>query len=208
MRRSASSRAVGFTRQSRRAWLIAIAGMAIASVCSAQDRFRRIRAIGEFSNVRSTDGEHAYGYMVDLWRVDSSMAGLLFVFAGPNADAPMAVLDDVNYNPRTGAFSFTAKLTTGCDVLPGLKLKPARESFKFSGVLKEEFLKGDMRRWDIEHSERSPKIETVELARRPDDVASLMKVDSYSEWKQKAEELADTREPKCRGILGGRRKRR
>ncbi len=207
MRSLASSGAGGFARRLRRVWLAAIAAIALACLCSAQGRFRRIRAIGEFSNVRSTDGEHAYGYRVDLWRVDSSMAGLFFVFAGSNEDAPVAVLDDVKYNPRTGALSFTTKLTTGCDVLPGLKLKPSRESFQFSGVLEEESLKGDMRRWDIEHSERSPKIETVELARRPDDVASLMKADSYSEWKQKAEELADIREPNCRGTLSERRKR-
>jgi hypothetical protein len=177
--------------------------VALAAICAAQGRYRRIRAIGEFSNVRTT-GEHAYGYSVQLWRVDNSVDGLLMIYAREAGDPPTAMLDGVSFKPRTGALSFTVKMTTGCDVLPGLKLKPARESFEFSGVLIDDILKGKISRRDLDRSESSPTVQEVELARRPD--AALLQAGSYSEWKDKAEEMARTRELQCKGTLGERKK--
>ena len=177
--------------------------LALAAICAAQGRYRRIRAIGEFSNIDPAAGR-ASSYSVDLWRVDNSVEGLLMVHNGQKGDPPTAMLDDVSFKPRTGALSFTVKMTTGCDVLPGLKLKPARESLEFSGVLSDEILKGKMSRRDLDRSESSPTFQEVELARRPD--ASLLQAGSYSEWKDKAEEMARTRELRCKGTLGERKK--
>lgn len=173
--------------------------VALASVCSAQTRFRRIRVLGEFSNVRIT-AEHSYGYAVDLWRVDNSVAGLLMVPNGLQGDPPTEVLDRVKFDPRTGALSFTAKMTTGCNMLPGGKMTPARESFEFSGVLSDDVVKGKMTRTDLDRAGRSPEVVSVELAKGP--APPTLQAGSYTEWKENAEELVRDREPRCRGIIG------
>jgi hypothetical protein len=185
---------------------LAIAGalLAVALCASAQTRFRRIHPLGEFSNLPVA--EHAHGYSVQLWRVDSDLDGLLVVSGGPRGETPMAVLGGIRYNIRTGAISFNAKLVTGCTVLPGLKLKPASESFEFTGALNEAKLKGKMSRKDLDEPDRSPSIEELELAKRPD--ATLLEAGSFSEWKGQAAELARQHEVRCEGTLGEPRKKR
>jgi hypothetical protein len=178
--------------------------IAVAAISFAQTRFRRVHPAGRYSNV--PEGARARGYTVDLWRVDSDLAGILVVSDGRPGDPPAEVLDAVGYNIRTGVLSFRAKMTTGCDVLPGLKLKPSRESFEFTGTLTQETLKGKFNRKDLDHAERSPSVVPVELARRPD--ASLIQAGSFNEWKTKAEELATSRQPDCRGAVGEPKKKK
>jgi hypothetical protein len=187
-----------------RRFAILCAVIALALSGSAQTRFRRIRPVGEYSNIPA--GPRARGFAVELWRVDNDLAGLFIVATGQAGDPPVEALDDIRYNVRTGAISFNATMTTGCDVLPGLKLRPAREIFEFTGVLTQEAIKGKVSRKDAAHSNRSASVESVELAKRSD--ATLIQAGSYNEWKEKAGDLASAREPNCRGTVGDSKKRK
>src|SRR6059036_1337382 len=71
-----------------------------------------IRVVGAFSNMRYTE-EHAYGYTVDLWRAGDCLFGFLLASEGLAGDTPTGLLEEVQYNERTGALSFRARLSTG-----------------------------------------------------------------------------------------------
>src|SRR5450759_4216040 len=71
-----------------------------------------LRAVGIFTNMRYTT-EHAYGYSVSLWRAGDCVLGLLEASDGLAGDTPAGQLEDVRYDPRHGALSFTACLTIG-----------------------------------------------------------------------------------------------
>jgi hypothetical protein len=80
---------------------------------SSQTRaFGAVSPVGVFSSVRSTQ-EHAYGYSVQLWKDDGRLFGLFSAFDGPVGDAPVGLIDDVQYNSKDGKLHFQAKLTTG-----------------------------------------------------------------------------------------------
>jgi hypothetical protein len=113
----------------------------------AQNPGRPIRAIGEFSNMRYTE-EHAYGYTVALWRDGDTAVGQFLVSEGLQGDTPTGMLENVRFDSRTGALSFTAKLTTGATILPGGRQEPSRDLFKFSGTLKATTLTGSIMRSD------------------------------------------------------------
>ena len=106
--------------------IIALLSIAAAVPLFAQNPGRPVRAIGEFSNMRYTE-EHAYGYAVELWRDGDSAIGLLLVAEGLQGDTPTGTLDNVRFDARTGALSFTAKLTIGVAILPGGRQEPSRD---------------------------------------------------------------------------------
>ena len=160
---------------------------------SAQSPDRPIRAVGEFSNMRVTE-EHAYGYAVDLWRDGGSAIGLFFVSEGLQGDTPAGVLENVRFDSRTGALSFTAKLTTGVVLLPGGRQEPSRDLFEFSGTLKAKVLTGTLKRSDPQQPSRLGSREHVQLKTRPQ--AALLPAGSYAEWKGQADEIMKRRGPK------------
>src|ERR1017187_2873039 len=125
--------------------LLIIVGIAVVgglgSESFAQDPGRPIRSIGEFSDVRYTEG-HAYGYSVELWRDGNLAIGLFFVSEGLEGDSPAGMLDNVRFDSRTGALSFAAKLTAGVALLPGGRQEPSRDLFEFTGTLKATVLTG------------------------------------------------------------------
>lgn len=159
----------------------------------AQDPDRPIRAIGEFSNIRYT-AEHAYGYAVELWRDGDSVIGLFLVSEGLQGDTPTGMLANQRFDSRTGALSFTAKLTTGLAVFPGGRQEPSRELFEFSGTLKATVLTGTLKRSDLLRPSRSGPPERVQLKIQPQ--AAMLPAGSYAEWKRQADEILKRRGPK------------
>ena len=161
---------------------------------SAQDSDRPIRAIGEFSNMRYTE-EHAYGYTIELWRDGDSVIGLLLVSEGLQGDTPTGVLENVRFDSRTGALSFTAKLTIGVVLLPGGRQEPTRDLFEFSGTLKATVLTGTLKRSDARQPSRPGSRERVQLKTRPGRPV-MFPAGSYAEWKRQADEILKHRGPK------------
>jgi len=161
----------------------------------AQNPSRAIRAIGEFSNVRHTEDDHAYGYAIELWSDGDSVLGLIFVSAGLEGDAPAGALENVRFDSRTGALSFTAKLSTGVVILPGGRQEPTRDLFEFSGTLTATALTGTIQRSDQLRPGRAVSRERVQLKIQPQ-AAAVFTAASYAEWKGRADEILKHRGPK------------
>jgi hypothetical protein len=64
--------------------------------------------IGSFHNVRSSTGEHCYGYSLELWRHNGRIVGLFDHHQGLCGDPPCEALHDVSYDRGTGHLSFSA----------------------------------------------------------------------------------------------------
>jgi hypothetical protein len=158
----------------------------------AQDPGRPVHAIGEFSNMRFTE-EHAYGYAVELWRDGDALIGLFLASEGLQGDTPTGMLENVKIDSRTGALSFTARLTTGVNVSGGHQ-EPSRDLFEFSGILKTSVLTGTLRRSDPRQPSRLSSRERVQLKIQPQ--APMLSTGSYAEWKRQADEILKRRGPK------------
>jgi len=172
---------------------LALLSTGTARPAFAQDPDRPIRAIGEFSNMRYTE-EHAYGYTIALWRDGDTAIGLFLVSEGLQGDTPTGMLENVRFDSRTGALSFTAKLTTGATILPGGRQEPSRDLFEFSGTLKATTLTGSIMRSDQRQPSRLGSRERVQLKVQPQTVT--LPASSYAEWRRQAEEILKRRGPK------------
>ena len=153
--------------------------LAIA-LLAEQDRV--ITPIGEFSNVYYT-AEHEYGYTVQLWQDGETVIGMFFYSGGLQGDAPRGVLENVEYNPRTGQLSFRAKLSIG--MTNGNQW--SKDLFEFSGQLSQKNVAGALRGpFATEH---------VDLKKRqPPGFMSPTR--SYLEWKHQADEVLKLLRPK------------
>jgi hypothetical protein len=182
--------------------LLIIVGIALlgglGSESFAQDPNRPIRVVGEFANFRSA-GEGAIGYEVELWRDGDSVVGLFLAAEGRNEDMPMGILENVRFDSRTGALSFTAKLTTigAIDLPGGLRQEPSRDLFEFSGTLKATTLSGTLKRSDLRRPSRPASQERFQLKMRPPDAS--FPAGTYAEWKHTFAEALKARGPKWRG---------
>jgi hypothetical protein len=178
----------------RLAGVLALLSIGAVLPAFAQDRPERpIRAIGEFSDMRYT-AEHAYGHAVQLWRDGDTVIGLLLISAGLQGDTPTGMLENVRFDSRTGALSFTARLTTGLAAVPGGGQEPSRDLFEFSGALQATILTGTLTRSDPRQLGRPDSRERVQLRLRPQ--AALLNADTFTSWKRQADEILKYRGPK------------
>jgi hypothetical protein len=166
---------------------------ALGAFALAQDPNRPIRTVGEFSNVRFTE-EHAYGYGVEIWRDGGSLIGLFLAFDGLQGDTPAGLLENVKFDSRTGALSFTAKLTTGVTMLPGQRHEPSRDLFQFSGTLQGSTLTGVLKRSDQWQPSRPASSERIRLQKQSQ--TAMLQASSYADWKRQADEILRRRGPK------------
>jgi hypothetical protein len=174
--------------------VLALVSVGTAFPGLAQNPNRAIRAIGEFSNLRHTEDDHAYGYVIELWRDGDSAIGLLFVAQGLQPDMPAGMIENIRFDSRTGALSFTAKLSTGAVLLPGGRQEPTRDLFVFSGTLTATALTGTIQRSDQRQPGRAGSQERVQLKIRQQ--ATMFAARSYAEWKDSADEILKYRGPK------------
>jgi hypothetical protein len=175
------------------ACVLALVSIGTALPAFAQNPSRAIRDIGEFSNLRHTE-EHAYGYVIELWRDGDSVIGLFFSAEGLQPDMPAGTIENVRFDSRTGALSFTAKLSTGVVILPGGRQEPTRDLFEFSGTLRATALTGTIQRSDQRQPARAASRERVQL--KIQQQATMLTAGSYAEWKGRADEILKDRGPK------------
>jgi hypothetical protein len=148
-----------------------------------------ITVVGEFTNMRFT-GEHQYGYAVQLWRQGDRVFGLFSAAAGLQGDTPTGMLDDIRFDPRTGALSFRAKLTTGLVHENGSD-RPARDLFVFGGKLDGNELSGTVK---PSESGRPQAPEKIRLKRQNSD--HMFEPARYEEWQRKTAEIIRVRGPR------------
>ena len=129
--------------------------------------------MGAFSNMRFTR-DHAYGYSAQLWRHDDTLVGYLLFADGPDVDTPLGVLENVKFDAKTGALSFSAML---CD------------RFDFAGTLKGNVLSGAVTR----RGSATP----VKLQLSKEQTGRMPDPPSYQDWQDETDILLRIRGPRC-----------
>jgi hypothetical protein len=89
-----------------------------------------VNPLGDFSNVQS-NGEHQWGYSIELWKQDDKIYGLISGDDGTRliGDPPTGLVENVQFDPGTKKFSFRAKLPS--------------ERFEFEGILTKKKIEGE-----------------------------------------------------------------
>ena len=160
---------------------LAVAMLPLIAAAFAQAP-RPITFVGEFSNMRYTE-EHAYGYIVQLWREGANVFGLFLASEGLAGDTPTGLLDDLKYDPRSGKLSFKAKLTMGIDA----RNQPSHDLFEFDGKMSAAAVSGVLK-----HGAATERINLRKL--QPD--TALPQPRTYDEWRRQTDEILRRRGPK------------
>ena len=159
----------------------------------AQSPAAPVTAVGEFSNMKFTE-EHAYGYTVQLWQQGDHIFGFFESSEGLEGDTPTGVLDEVQYDPKSGSLSFKAKLTMGVALLEQGRQEPSRDLFQFRGTLERTALVGTISRSDMLRPQAKPETSQVRLRRQSGE--NMIEAHTYAEWKKSADEILKFRGPK------------
>ena len=163
--------------------------------CDAVPDSAPVRFIGDFSDMRYTE-EHAYGYFLELWESGTCVLGTLEVSNGLAGDTPMGLLSPVNYDRKTGALSFMAKLTTGMTRLPSNgEWAPTRDRFTFRGRLRRNTVEGTLAWSDQSSGSRSSRKERHVRLRRVPSGGESIEVKTYGDWRRRIEEVLRFRGP-------------
>jgi hypothetical protein len=152
-----------------------------------------ISVVGDFSDMRHTE-EHSYGYSLQLWRQGDTLFGFFLASEGLSGDTPTGMLDEVKFDPRSGALSFKAKLNIGVVLLDAGKQAPSRDLFEFRGTLGQDAIAGTLTRRDMLHPGAKPRVSRVQL--RKGDSELMTKAATYDDWKKSADEILKRRGPK------------
>ena len=145
--------------------------VSIALACDGKSSIP-IRLIGRYSNWRFTE-EHQYGYKVELWSQGGLRFGTFSASNGLQGDTPIGLLEDVRFDPKSGALEFSARLTMGVVVQNDGKQVPSRDRFRFHGRLSNQRLVGTVLREDaLSVGRKSSSSERVVLKRERDQEVS------------------------------------
>ncbi len=172
----------------------ALLGLQPAAIAQRAEPPAAVAVVGSFSNMRYTE-EHAYGYSVELWRHGNSLIGLFLASDGPPGDTPTGLIENVEFRPKTGSFTFQARLTTGVVYSKEHDGVPSRDLFRFTGFLKGSRLSGRLERYDLLNPHAAPVTEQVTL-RREKPASDMTTFKNFSEWKEAADEILKFRGPK------------
>jgi len=172
------------------AHVLAFAILVTATKAPALEPFR---FIGEFSDVRHT-AEHAYGYTVQLWQEGNQVFGLFSDASGPAEDLPAGLLENVQFNPSTRRFSFSARLSIGVIYLGQGKQEPTHDYFSFKGSLNGNLISGVLTHVDRLQPRSEPSTKRLRLQKTNN--PAMIESNHYGDWKQRAEQLLSTRGPK------------
>jgi len=134
-----------------------------------------VQVIGYYSQIKQTS-EHAYGYVLRLWRDGESVHGLWARSDGRPADFPAVLTTVLHFDESTGRLRFTAQW---CD-----------ETESFEGVLKGETIVGEV----VRTSRAGSEIKKLRLRKSEDEEAGPR---SRVEWTDLIEQILKTRGPKC-----------
>jgi hypothetical protein len=152
-----------------------------------------VKPVGYFTNGGS-NGEHQWGFSVELWRQDDKIYGLI---SGSDdstlvGNAPPAILEDVMFDPKTQKFSFTAKLPP--TIFNGKALPT--DVYKFEGILTKMKLVGNQTIIEGFCPDTCIKKKKITLLRSKKGSAVLEESEnfgSYQEWKAFVDEILQFR---------------
>ena len=158
-----------------------------------------VTTVGAFSNMRYTE-EHAYGYVVELWRAEDCLFGLFFSSSGLIGDTPVGRIESISFDKNTRSISFNARLTMGvipASTAPSSPWVPSKDAYKFSGVLEKDSLDGTLSHEILNYpSKQIPVSEKLILPRTNDESIGMSSFHTFSEWETYAKSLLSHRGPK------------
>ena len=176
---------------------LGIAAAAQASDCTGDLRKRdaRIDLVGEYTDMRYTE-EHAYGYTVELWRSGPCLFGLFLASAGLAGDTPTGRIEDLKFDPRTGAIAFVARLTLGRLTAKGLDNVESRDLYRFTGKLNKNALRGTVRHTNALLPQQPGESAALVLRRSQTHADALRSVATFREWEREVRRMLELRGPK------------
>jgi len=155
-----------------------------------------VKVIGDFSNQKG-DGEHCYGYSVELWKQDEKMYGLISAQEfGLCGDTPAGLLEDIQFDPQTKKISFRAKLSMGLYYDANNSNVPSQDVFEFDGVLKAKKLNGMLKITNELCSDKCPETKKITLPKSKEWSSLLEEYKSRAEWEANAKRILDRRGPR------------
>lgn len=158
-----------------------------------------IISIGTFSNMRFTE-EHAYGYVVVLWRAEDCVFGLFFSSWGLMGDTPTGRIENLSYDKSTQSISFEARLTMGVipsSITPSSSWVPSMDAYRFSGTLGKDSLDGTLSHEILNYpNKQTPSSEKLSLPITVDETMRLSDFHTFSEWEAYAKSVLSFRGPK------------
>lgn len=154
-----------------------------------------VKIIGSFSKVIS-DGEHASGYDVELWRQGDKIFGLISAHRGLIGDPPTGILENVRYDSATKRLSFRAKLTLGIFFDKNNSNVPSRDIFEFQGIQTNKRLQGELKMINELCADKCPERKRINLPRSKEWSSMMSEYKTYAEWKAYADEILDFRGPR------------
>ena len=156
----------------------------------------KIEVLGAFSGVRHSHDD-AFGYVVQLWKEGDRIFGLFLVYTGMPADPPTGILEDVKFDPRTKRLSFSTRVSTGLVYSQKYRGVPARDRYKFEGVLTRRQLSGNLTHADELFPEQQPTSKRIKLRWSAFMTEIMMPPpSSYSAWQLSADKILQRRGPK------------
>jgi hypothetical protein len=175
--------------------LVVLVFLTFAGTVRAQTSELPVKALGNFMRVES-DGEHASGYNVELWKQGDKIIGLINAHDGLIGDPPAGLLENVRYDRRTGKFSFTAKLSLAVTLDDNYQSIPTRELFEFHGILSKTRLTGNLTITQQQCSRLCVERKRLNLPRSKKFGSWVQDFKSYADWKKDVDEILDFRGPK------------
>jgi hypothetical protein len=147
---------------------------------------QKVEVVGNFMKVW-TDGEHASGYNVRLWKQDKKIFGLISVHRGMMGDPPTGILENIKYDEKLETISFSVKLSLYSYysyVGKSLKLHISKELGEFTGVLKKKKLTGTLKITDKLCKKNCIEIKKINLPLSKEWTSSMKNYKNYKEWKK------------------------
>ena len=156
----------------------------------------KVKVLGAFSGVKHTHDD-AFGYMVKLWKEGDQIFGLFLVYTGAPADPPTGILEDVKFDLRTRKLAFSTRVSTGLVSSQEHRRVPARDRFKFEGVLTRRQLSGNLSHTNELFPERPATSKRIRLRWSAFQTDVMMPPpQSYSAWKTWVDEILRRSGPK------------
>jgi hypothetical protein len=146
-----------------------LAGCAAGGAQQAAGGAPEVRVHGAFSNIRTTP-EHAYGYVVQLWRAGPQLVGFFKFTEGQQSDFDTGTLDNVEYDAATGKLTFESY----------------DRQFRFSGTLREKELTGKLTRVYPRAGGERLQTEDIKLAASANTGEAMRDFPTIKEWNAEA----------------------
>jgi hypothetical protein len=156
---------------------------------------QKVAFFGRFSNMKFTQ-EHQYGSEVALWKTGNVLIGHFLHSEGLAGDTPTGLIENVNYDPKSGAIGFQAKLSMGDHFCNEHKGVPSRDIFLFKGILNGKIMSGVIKQLDALHDNELVRTEKVQLKNTGIDGAFDPEPSTYAEWEKESRQILEFRGPK------------